>query len=705
MGIPQFINWLVQRCPKCLDAAAEAPADTPPEDPNPRLPVFDCLYLDLNGAVHSACHNPDDPLPARGAEEEMLFRTIAAIDEVVSLVRPRRLLFIAIDGVAPEAKWREQRQRRFRKAAELASQQQPGVRRRRAPWDPNSISPATPFMEKLRQALRWYCFDRANQDPLLSRLSIVLSDSSVPGEGEHKIVHQMRQMRLQPGYDANTSHCIYGRDADLIALALGTHEHRVGGGTIARQLPPDASRFDLVSVATVREYLAADLDHLSGKLTALGGFRFERCVRDFVLLAMLVGSDVAPAVPSTGIIDGGLETLFEHYRIHIDELGGYLISEEGDLALEPFARLMEHAAQREERVLARQLRAPPRGTDPVRFGAPGWRQRYDEHCLEHRPADAADAYVHALRWRTRYFFTGEAAWEGAYAFRYAPLPSQLAAAARRAPAQAQRSACCSGPPPGPWVALLSVLPVQSAGLLPAPLAGLMTDASSPVRSAYPEVWEEDPHARRGLCHGTALLPPAPPVQQLRELIAGRERQLSHAERERGRMRCPLLFAHSEETALGAAAAAAEGLLPPLKPADASGAKRKRDDPDAGPPPKPAAAAAAAAGGTAARRSMFCWAKEGAGAALLQVDADAAYLSGVCGSLAPAGEAAPIGGTHAPRVSGFDVEPVVGNKVACAALLPVPFRPPLCGQLSDFRAPAPHLTAKDRLSGQSTVYAV
>lgn len=251
MGIPAAFRWLSNKYPKIISPVIEdqpitledgstIPVDT--TRPNPNGEELDNLYLDMNGIVHPCSHPEDRPAPKD--EEEMMLEVFRYTDRVVNMVRPRKILMIAVDGVAPRAKMNQQRSRRFRSAQDakekeedkqelikLLKQQNGGSLSAESlesvtkkAFDSNSITPGTPFMDILALSLRYWCQYKLNTDPGWAKLKVIISDATVPGEGEHKIMSFVRSQRASPDHDPNTRHVIYGLDADLIMLGLATHE-------------------------------------------------------------------------------------------------------------------------------------------------------------------------------------------------------------------------------------------------------------------------------------------------------------------------------------------------------------------------------------------------------------------------------------------------------------------------------------------------
>ena len=235
MGVPALFRWLSKKYPKIISPVIEEqpeevedgngnktkiPVDA--SKPNPNGEEMDSLYLDMNGIVHPCSHPEDRPPPAN--EEEMMIAVFEYTDRVVKMARPRKLLMIAVDGVAPRAKMNQQRSRRFRSAQEAAEKDkqsadfhaqlvakgafnETGDETETAPkqtWDSNSITPGTPFMDLLATCLRYWVGYKSSTDPAWANLKTIISDATVPGEGEHKIMNFIRSQRSSSSHDPNT---------------------------------------------------------------------------------------------------------------------------------------------------------------------------------------------------------------------------------------------------------------------------------------------------------------------------------------------------------------------------------------------------------------------------------------------------------------------------------------------------------------------
>lgn len=305
----------------------------------------------------------------------------------------------------------QQRSRRFRSAQEAAQKDEDKEELRKLlrsqnhgthqgatemaekkTWDSNAITPGTPFMDTLAASLRYWCAFKANSDPAWEKVKVIISDATVPGEGEHKIMEFIRSQRSSPEHDPNTRHVIYGLDADLIMLGLATHEphfrvlredvffqeskartcHICGQkGHIAEACKGEAKikdgEFDekdkaltdkpfiWLHVSVLREYLEAEL------FVPQQSFRFdlERALDDWVFMCFFVGNDFLPHLPSLDIRENGIDTLIAIWRDNIPVMGGY-VTQDGHVNLERAQFILDGLAKQEDSIFRRRRQTEER---------------------------------------------------------------------------------------------------------------------------------------------------------------------------------------------------------------------------------------------------------------------------------------------------------------------------------------------------------
>lgn len=397
MGVPAFFRWLTKRYPKIVNDVKEdevvvldgSPIPVDASEPNPNGIEFDNLYLDMNGIIHPCCHPEDKAAPK--TENDMIEAIFDYVDRIFNMVRPRKVLYLAIDGVAPRAKMNQQRSRRFRSAQEADEMVETENKLReewirngnnakalpppKTHWDSNVITPGTPFLDKVAMGLRYYIATRLHENKAWKNLKVILSDAKVPGEGEHKIMQYIRRQRASPGYDPNTRHCLYGMDADLIMLGLASHDphfsiiretvvvpdtrscficgqpgHQAAEctGTPQKKEEKGLRPFQFLHINILREYLAIELSMPPGVELPFK-YDFERMIDDWVFLCFFVGNDFLPHLPSLSIHEGAIEMLIKTLKKHLPSLGGYL-TEDGDIVLERVAVILAEVGDREDQI-------------------------------------------------------------------------------------------------------------------------------------------------------------------------------------------------------------------------------------------------------------------------------------------------------------------------------------------------------------------
>lgn len=522
MGIHAYFNWIHRKYP-----------DISFWDPTKKMDYF---YFDYNSLVHPKTStwlkdNYEKALKMSKDEIEkcLIEKTIEYTKFMIELINPTKMVYIAIDGVVPRAKMHQQRLRRFWTVKDI--QLNESLRKRfneekSEVWSRNAISPGTEFMSKLSKELTKHIQSGYFHPSDNKNLKIELSDADEPGEGEHKIIPLIKQLKsTNQGKFSNV--CIYGMDADLIILALSTKcENFYLLRDIQLKEPTVNSNEDylMVSIDRFRSCIISEL--------SVAGFSNDGLVDDYIFLTFFMGNDFLPHLPSIDIKNGGLDLIRNIYQqVLVTEKRNlvYFVDKVPHVDMDFFKKLVYKLSEGEEERLQRRrnffFKQPANELSPyekykwmiekvkmydrnhpfyeiykdeinyVNYGAKGWKSRFyqlnfgiskenlDEYNQYRRMI--CTLFFEGMMWTLRYYYLSQApSWDWFYPFRKGPFMSDIYNSLHHIKSL-NDLVFEEGSPVLPYQQLLYILPPQNSNLLKKEYAQLMTDPNSPIIDFYP----------------------------------------------------------------------------------------------------------------------------------------------------------------------------------------------------------------------------
>jgi 5'-3' exonuclease len=510
MGIKYFFSWMRKTFASHIQSITV----------NQPFPIeVDTFLIDMNGIFHYCCQKTyqygsfrhladrdknNNKKTSSATLQRRLFEMIGTyLDKLIHFTRPTKRVVMAIDGPAPFSKQAQQRSRRYRSARDNTD----GM------FDSNSITPGTQFLDHLSRYIDWYIRQRLSTGTFLNKdgnsIEIIFSSEKVPGEGEHKLVKYVREHG-----EPNECFLMQGMDADLVMLSLATHFTNFH---ILRENPYRYEHeYYYINLKEIRENLVnALLCEQSIHPDAVH-------INDFIAMIFLTGNDFLPHIPTVEILEGGVEQLFETYRM-VQKQYGPLTTTVNTIHLQSLQHFLGQLSLQEVDFLchkrAKAINFPDKllekyttlntadGTYTLDF--PAYKKAYYAKKMGITTKKAIRAaclqYIDGIQWVLTYYTQGVSNWKWFYPYDHAPFLSDLVEAVEHYYEYRDDFYLKRNLPYPPFLQLLCVLPPKSRNLLPQPLADLMLIPE--LTESYPEEFEVDMDGKINEWEGVVKLPP------------------------------------------------------------------------------------------------------------------------------------------------------------------------------------------------------
>ena len=423
------------------------------------------LYLDFNCALYTALYSN----PGIKTEETLILHIIEYLETLCKIIPDLVFIYIAIDGCPPYAKVVQQKDRRHhsvcKKNRANKINQTFGNEIDKTTInneiDTNIFTPGTAFMYKLSLSIK----KELKINNVFKNKTIIFSDSSLCGEGEHKILHHIKLAShlAIDGNDKekdlyNNAHntIIYGLDGDLIFLSTilqleNTYLFREANeyGNLASS--HEGKKFLFMDISVLSECIIESFKKYNPTIDK--DFK-NRFIDDYVFLCMLLGNDFMPKNHWYSIYEGGMEKILSCYFQIYNHRETFLVNSnslqintemlcdiiflikgsEQDSIVKLFEKrkkariyIKTEMSERERQQMLTdyyplQHLYVEQAIEPTK---PNWQQRYYKICfnMENNPENISmicQTYLKTLVFNFLYYFDECPSWDWYYPYSYAP---------------------------------------------------------------------------------------------------------------------------------------------------------------------------------------------------------------------------------------------------------------------------------------------
>jgi len=493
MGVPSLFRSIIKKYPACYYAVNE---DT-----------VEHLYLDFNCLIHHCAHiiSLSRDQSQRDIEEQLIVSVISYTSHIIcEVVKPTKLVYIAIDGPVPMGKIVQQRKRRYKKIQDDCFIKKLNEKHNiedTSCFNSNKITPGTVFMSKLCNRIKNLIGLGVFSSHIVTnnkKYNVFFSDANTPGEGEHKIINFINNNTKTP----NT--VIYGLDADLIILSMGCKNPNI---KLIRE--PQNTSNEISDFTSSYQFVYIDIQIYTKSFITeykLQSYNRTYILNDIVFLSFIGGNDFVEPFINTKIRDKNnfvkliniytsilftkqnhlivdLEVNYDFFLNIIQEIS---LSEDNfvkrknnyysdksqinELSLNEELENYYHSLYISEKNPFYEYYQGQMNSINYKLPHSSWKQQFYNHFSPNiNITDMCQEYLKSLIWTYNYYIkSGIPSWNFYYAFRVAPLATDLYSFIKDNQNCFSNISFCNHNDNEitPLQQLLIVTPIQHAGILP-----------------------------------------------------------------------------------------------------------------------------------------------------------------------------------------------------------------------------------------------